>query len=151
MPEGTYNLQAKGDGRCIRDQTVEVTIAGDTVQDFTLPRLTDVFGYHCRVQPIDYVEAANDTGMYGDDTATQVNLPFPFTLYGKTYDQASVSTNGYLNFLTGPTNIHGGPNTRPLGAQRRDLRLLGRSLRRLRQRQCSHGTAGRRAEPPLRD
>ena len=40
-----------------------------------------------------------DTGSHGDDTDTLVTLPFPFTLYGTSYNSVRVSSNGRLDFV----------------------------------------------------
>lgn len=50
-----------------------------------------------------HVLSSPNEGNY-DDGYWQVSLPFPFTFYGVTYQQGDpiyVSTNGYINFMTG--------------------------------------------------
>ena len=49
------------------------------------------------VDPI--VPGTADTGSHGDDTDTLVTLPFPFTLYGTSYNSVRVSSNGRLDFV----------------------------------------------------
>jgi hypothetical protein len=46
------------------------------------------------------VPGTTDIGNHGNDTATQIILPFPFTLYDTTYNTANVSSNGNLQFTT---------------------------------------------------
>ena len=41
-----------------------------------------------------------DTGNHCDDCTTPITLPFPYTLYDRTFTQASVSSNGVLEFNT---------------------------------------------------
>lgn len=82
---------------------------GDKTLDFTLPQRPDSYGYFCLVQPAAYVEATNVLPLSGDDAATEVTLPFPFTLYGTTYATAHVATNGFLNFLAPDASFTNGP------------------------------------------
>jgi subtilisin family serine protease len=99
VPEGTYEVRAEA-GRCNDPLVQSLTVSGEVADfNFTLPARRDAFGYHCRVEPFNFIEASQDTGMYGDDNATQVDLPFAFPFYGQTYSTAYVSTNGLLNFL----------------------------------------------------
>ena len=49
------------------------------------------------VDPI--VPGTADTGNHGDDVDTVVALPFPFVLYGNTYNSVNVSSNGRLDFV----------------------------------------------------
>ncbi len=46
------------------------------------------------------VPTSTDSGNHGDDTVTNLPLPFPVTLYGVTYTAASASSNGNLQFGT---------------------------------------------------
>jgi hypothetical protein len=57
--------------------------------------------YPINVVTPSYIEASTLLHLKGDDASLQVPLPFPFTFYGVTYNQAYVTTNGYLNFLAG--------------------------------------------------
>lgn len=98
VPEGEYEIQAKA-GECNLPQTLPLSVSGDTAVDFTLPRRFDSFGYFCEVTPFNYIEANTILPLSGDDVAVQVDLPFPFTHYGETYNAAYITTNGYLNFL----------------------------------------------------
>jgi hypothetical protein len=57
--------------------------------------------YPMNVMTPSYIEASTLLPLTGDDASLQVPLPFPFTFYGVTYNQAYVTTNGYLNFPAG--------------------------------------------------
>jgi len=57
--------------------------------------------YPINVVTPSYIEASTLFPLTGDDASLQVPLPFPFTFYGVTYNQAYVTTNGYLNFPAG--------------------------------------------------
>ena len=48
---------------------------------------------------------STDAPLTGDDAATQVSLPFPFTYYGQTYSSVLVATNGHMNFLASNTSF----------------------------------------------
>jgi hypothetical protein len=97
VPEGTYSVTAAA-GKCNTPQTVNVTVSGDTTQDFTLPSRHDSFGYFCRVETPNYIEGDTPMGLSGDDNSVAVSLPFAFSLYGQTYNTAYVCTNGHLTF-----------------------------------------------------
>ena len=99
VPQGFYAVQAEY-GRCSNPQVREIDLVADTTAfDFWLEARTDGFGYTCRLEQPAYLEAGNDLGLYGDDASVQVDLPFPFILYGERYSQVFVSTNGTVNFL----------------------------------------------------
>lgn len=59
----------------------------------------DLYGYTCESgTAFAYIDATNDSGLYEDEGAVEVALPFPFTFYGTTYDQVRASSNGTLHF-----------------------------------------------------
>ena len=59
----------------------------------------DLYGYTCENgAAFAYVDATNDTGLYEDDGATTLLLPFPFTFYGTTYSEVQATSNGTLHF-----------------------------------------------------
>jgi subtilisin family serine protease len=45
------------------------------------------------------VPGTDDMGLYADDDAVLVNLPFSFTFYGSTFSTVSVTSNGQLDFV----------------------------------------------------
>jgi N-acetylneuraminic acid mutarotase len=101
VPEGTYNVKAEA-GRCNTPRTDSVTVSGPTTtHDFTLPSRTDSFGYTCRVETPNYIEATTPFPLFGDDSFAPVTLPFAFSLYGQTYTSANVCTNGFITFGAG--------------------------------------------------
>jgi len=102
VPEGTYNVQATA-GRCANAQTQNLVVDGNETLDFALTQRSDSFGYFCRLEPLNFIDANTVIPLTGDDAATQVSLPFPFTFYGQTYNSAYVATNGFLNFLASST------------------------------------------------
>lgn len=60
----------------------------------------DDYGYSCADVSRGYVAGVNDTGNHCDDCTTHVPLPFTFTFYGSNYDEAIVSSNGNLQFIS---------------------------------------------------
>jgi len=59
----------------------------------------DAFGYTCD-DGADYYDATQDTMLYADDGLIELELPFPFSFYGNTYDRVKASSNGNLQFNT---------------------------------------------------
>lgn len=98
VPVGDYVLSVDAGG-CVEPYEQEITVDGDETVDVEVARLTDAFGYSCEVGTDGYVEGSDLLELTGDDAATTVDLPFEFLLYGESYSQAYVSTNGSLNFL----------------------------------------------------
>lgn len=108
LPIGTYTLRASAGG-CTEVATAEVTLSdSDVVQDFSLFRKLDDFGHGCRSIAFDWVDASMQSGLFGDEFAGRLRLPFEFEFYGETYTQVFLSDNGYLNFL-GPDQYNGFP------------------------------------------
>ncbi|MFZ0546576.1 MAG: hypothetical protein WAM60_14110 [Candidatus Promineifilaceae bacterium] len=61
----------------------------------------DQYGYRCEPgAAYTYMDADNDTRLYADDGTIIVDLPFPFTFYGTSYQQVALSSNGNLQFTT---------------------------------------------------
>ena len=59
----------------------------------------DWYGYTCTGGAgFTYIDATQDTGLYADDNAIEIELPFPFTFYGTTYTKLNASSNGNLQF-----------------------------------------------------
>ncbi|HET6312315.1 MAG TPA: S-layer homology domain-containing protein [Chloroflexia bacterium] len=57
------------------------------------------------------IPATNNTGVFCDDCAAQIQLPFPVTFYDKTFTQGYALTNG--NFTFGPANLAYGDDCFP--------------------------------------
>ena len=99
--KGTYTATATGSG-CDGTDTRPLVVSGPTTADFVLPLKTDSFGYTCRTEPAPFTEASAVLPITGDDVSGVVDLPFDFTLYGVTYTQVRVCTNGFVEPV-GPT------------------------------------------------
>ncbi|KPI33045.1 peptidase S8 and S53 subtilisin kexin sedolisin [Actinobacteria bacterium OV450] len=99
LPHGTYEVRAAHSSRCVTDGSARTTVAGDTTVALTLPERTDTYGYACST-PGGHPYAAGDRqlALTGDNTTERVDLPFPVPLYGKTYGQAWIGTNGTVSF-----------------------------------------------------
>ncbi len=62
----------------------------------------DFYGYTCESgTAFAYIDATTDTRLYADDGITTLQLPFPFTFYGTTYNELQASSNGNVQFGTG--------------------------------------------------
>ncbi|MEU9303830.1 hypothetical protein [Streptomyces sp. NPDC048269] len=70
-----------------------------------LPGLTDGYGYACvAAHDRPYQAGDRQLALTGDNNSERVDPPFPVPLYGRTYRQARISTNGVVHF--------GGPERR---------------------------------------
>ncbi|WP_420078245.1 S8 family serine peptidase [Streptomyces sp. JL4002] len=99
LPHGTYDVNAAHTSRCLTTGTAKVTLAGDANVAIELPQRTDGYGYACATageRP--YVAGSRQLALTGDNTTERVDLPFPLPLYGKTYGQAWIGTNGTVSF-----------------------------------------------------
>ena len=58
--------------------------------------------YSCSVTPgATIVPGTTDTGNHTDDGVTNISLPFPFSLYGTSYTNVNLSSNGNAQFVSG--------------------------------------------------
>ncbi|MFD3696198.1 S8 family serine peptidase [Streptomyces sp. NPDC058646] len=99
LPHGTYRVNAVHSSRCVTGGTADVTVGGDTTVAVDLPERTDGYGYACAAtgdRP--YAAGSRQLALTGDNTTERVDLPFPLPLYGKTYGQAWIGTNGTVSF-----------------------------------------------------
>ncbi|MFD3873397.1 S8 family serine peptidase [Streptomyces sp. NPDC058623] len=99
LPHGTYDVNAAHPSRCVTAGTAKVTVGGDTTTAIDLPERTDGYGYACAaVGDRPYPAGNRQLALTGDNTTERVDLPFPLPLYGKTYAQAWIGTNGTVSF-----------------------------------------------------
>ncbi|WP_405699843.1 S8 family serine peptidase [Streptomyces sp. NBC_00069] len=99
LPHGTYEVRAAHSSRCVTGGSAQATVAGDTTVAVTLPERTDGYGYGCSTaggRP--YATGDRQLALTGDNTTERVDLPFPVPLYGTTYGQAWIGTNGTVSF-----------------------------------------------------
>ncbi|MET8572086.1 S8 family serine peptidase [Streptomyces sp. NPDC004783] len=99
LPHGTYTVNATHASRCVSPGSAEVSVSGDTVADVRLPDRLDAFGTACATGSESWAAGTDNLNLSGDSGNVKIDLPFPVPFYGKTYQSAWVSTNGYLNFL----------------------------------------------------
>jgi Carboxypeptidase regulatory-like domain len=104
VPEGAYDATVGAVG-CHGARTQELVVSGPTTLDFTLPPRTDAFGYTCELEEGAFEQADTVIPLTGDDSASTIDLPFPFTFYGETYNRTHVCTNGFVEFV-GPTTTN---------------------------------------------
>ncbi|MER5728186.1 S8 family serine peptidase [Streptomyces sp. NPDC002138] len=99
LPHGTYDVSAAHSSRCLTGGTSRVTVAGDTTVTVNLPDRTDTYGYACTAangRP--FAAGDHQLALTGDNTTERVDLPFALPLYGKTYGQVWIGTNGTVSF-----------------------------------------------------
>jgi len=99
VPVGEYTLRASAGG-CYVDVDVTVVVSdADQSLPLTAAFKTDAYGYQCHEVDFNYIEGDTqlNLGYYGGGQ-TLVSLPFPFTLYGETYDSMWVTSTGYMAF-----------------------------------------------------
>lgn len=98
LPHGTYDVTATHPARCLTAGTAKATVSADTTVTVALPERTDGYGYACAAdggRP--YSAGDRRLALTGDNTTERVDLPFPLPLYGKTYAQAWIGTNGTVS------------------------------------------------------
>ena len=98
VPTGEYTLTVDAGG-CAEPYSADVVVDGDETFDVELEPIYDDFGYYCTVGSGDYLQGTELLDVSGDDASATVDLPFAFSLYGESYDEVNVATNGYVNFL----------------------------------------------------
>ncbi|MFD9624023.1 carboxypeptidase regulatory-like domain-containing protein [Streptomyces virginiae] len=99
LPHGTYTVNATHPSRCVTSGTSHVTATGDTTVTVNLPERTDGYGYGCgATDDRVYTPGSHQLALAGDNTTERVDLPFTLPLYGKTYGQAWIGTNGTVSF-----------------------------------------------------
>ncbi|MEO3819933.1 S8 family serine peptidase [Plantactinospora sp. B24E8] len=95
LPEADYNLLVDY-GRWLAPKTVGLTVDGPETVDVTLAAKTDRYGYAAGVTAGKWENGGAVLALTGDTASRQIDLPFPMTFYGTTYDQITVHTDGYL-------------------------------------------------------
>lgn len=100
VPHGTYEVAFVHSYRCADPVSRSTTITGDLTLDVALPDRVDAFGYACGAAGGSFVEGTEQLALTGDDKTLPISLPFRVPLYGKSYREAWVSTNGVLGFGT---------------------------------------------------
>ncbi|MFR9777999.1 S8 family serine peptidase [Micromonospora sp. MS34] len=100
VPYGTYDVRFAHSYRCADPVTRSTNLAGDVTLDVALPDRVDAFGYACGAAGGSFVKGTDLVPLTGDDKSLSISLPFRVPLYGKSYRQAWVSTNGAFGFGT---------------------------------------------------
>ncbi len=112
LPVGGYTLAA-GAGGCTETGIAEVVLLdADIVQNFSLAQKLDNVGHACAATAFEWVEAPNQTALFGDEFVGRLSLPFDFPFYGETYSQVFITDNGYLTFA-GPDQFNPFPSPIP--------------------------------------
>ncbi|MFG2558641.1 S8 family serine peptidase [Streptomyces sp. NPDC048496] len=101
VAEGSFSLTATPAAPvlCNGVFTAKVTVDDDETVKAALPNRTDAAGNSCAPATYNWVSGRTKIALSGDENAKTVSLPFPVTFYGVKYTDASVTTNGLVNFL----------------------------------------------------
>lgn len=93
VANGSYTVGAEG--VCRAPVSQPVTVAGDTVANFTL----GAFVTACSTEAQSWDTTSTALPLTTTDTSTTVTLPFGYKHLGVTYNSAYISSNGFVNFL----------------------------------------------------
>lgn len=104
VPAGTYTLATPASA-CAAASSAQVVVDGNETVPVEISFKYDAGGYFCAVGSGGYVAGDTRVTLTGDDVYTSVALPFSFPLYGTGYSTAYVSSNGFLNFLSGTSSL----------------------------------------------
>ncbi|WP_369143370.1 S8 family serine peptidase [Streptomyces sp. R44] len=101
VAEGSFTLTATPAAPvlCNGVSTTVLAVDGDENVTAALPARTDASGNGCLPASYAWTTASTKLALSGDENARTIALPFPVSFYGVTYSQASVTTNGLVNFL----------------------------------------------------
>ncbi|MGW2017484.1 S8 family serine peptidase [Streptomyces sp. NPDC001927] len=101
VAEGAFTLTATPAAPvlCNGTHTAALTVDGAENVTAALPARSDAFGNSCRPTAYAWVDGRTKVALSGDENAKTIALPFPVSFYGVPYSQASVTTNGLVNFL----------------------------------------------------
>ncbi|MEU0267623.1 S8 family serine peptidase [Nocardioides sp. NPDC006303] len=102
VAEGDYTLTATPSEPvlCNGEYAATLTVDGDETTTVELPARTDRSGHSCAPTAYGWVAGKSRVALSGDEDAATIALPFAVDLYGVTYNQVAVTTNGLLNFLS---------------------------------------------------
>ncbi|MGW9196610.1 S8 family serine peptidase [Micromonospora chersina] len=102
VAEGTFTLVATPAAPvlCNGPYHQALTVDGDESLTVRLPANRDAFGNSCLPATYSWISGATKLALSGDENAKSIALPFPVTFYGVSYQQANITTNGLVNFLS---------------------------------------------------
>ncbi|MFF9015639.1 S8 family serine peptidase [Streptomyces sp. NPDC014870] len=101
VAEGAFTLTATPAAPvlCNGTHTAALTVDGPESVTAALPARSDAYGNSCLPAAYSWVDGKTKVALSGDENAKTIALPFPVSFYGVPYSQASVTTNGLVNFL----------------------------------------------------
>lgn len=83
--------------------TAEIELNGETTIIEHSVSVIDVTNYSITEEPYEWVDTTAGICLsLGDETPSQISLPFTFDFYGENYDTLMVEPNGYLSFNLAP-------------------------------------------------
>lgn len=98
LPVGTYTINVSSGG-CVLPQSEEIELVRNLRLNLRLPTKIDDFGHGCKPIDFEWIEAETQSGVYGDDIAGRLDMPFSFPFYDETYERMFFTTNGYVSFI----------------------------------------------------
>ncbi|MET7927149.1 S8 family serine peptidase [Streptomyces sp. NPDC005349] len=101
VAEGSYKLSAAPAAPVLCNGTYSgtLTVDGDETQTVRMPARSDAYGNNCAPTAYSWISGTTAVALSGDENAKTVALPFPVKLYGVPYTNASITSNGLVNFL----------------------------------------------------
>ena len=139
LPIGDFTIRTSAGGCTAPDEVaVTLTVAGLT-RDVALARKLDEASHGCRPIAFDWVDATNDSPMFGNETVGRFTLPFSFPYYGQSYSRVFV-TRQRLPDVRGPAGLAPRPDPGRVPvrgrSERGDLCACGRTWRSTTPRSC---------------
>ncbi len=125
LPIGNYTITASADG-CTETGSDDIVSGGnDVTADFALFRKLDDFGHSCAPVAFDWVDATDQTGLFGDEVTGRLRLPFELRLLWHEV-RHGLRFGRRLRELPATGRRRVDPDEHPFdrGAERRHLRLL---------------------------
>jgi hypothetical protein len=103
---GSYTVEAKTRSHCGKASQIYVELEAPADVQLDLLPVADEYGYTCLAGPRGFLPTSTAVELSGDDLNQQVSLPFLFSLYGQSYSQMWVNTNGILVFAPESAGWH---------------------------------------------
>jgi hypothetical protein len=106
LERGSYTVEARTRSHCGKTSQTYVELEVSAEVQLDLSPTTDEYGYSCAAGLRGFLATSTALELSGDDLNQQVSLPFPFGLYGQSYSQVWVNTNGILVFAPESAGWH---------------------------------------------
>lgn len=102
VAEGGYGVVVTPAAPVLCNGVLRLPLVVDSAETTTLrlPARTDAFGNSCSPTAYSWVRGKDTVPLSGDEDTETIALPFPVSFYGVSYEQASITTNGLIHFLS---------------------------------------------------